>query len=492
MAMQREPVPDPEYGPIRPPIANFQADVPRFRPRPAVSPPRAIPRQEPQVQDAFTVGSTRGPEAAPSTRQRIHDAERVRQTEAKLTAVQGALAKAEKVAHQAQQDMRASERARDAAELRAQQAEAKLAEITARLKADEHLMKLGVAERERAEAAQAALATARTWRTSLERQRARIEKLVDRTRRLPQVRNNPDLIEELSALKGEDLREHVKVLAVVLEEALGRAAMAEAVPLQDLSDADPELLRRSLRSLERIVDRYAAQSDQKVAVAPAADGKIDGEVGPDPVSMVDVRDSVGVVRGDNSDVNVIHLCEVDQPVVEIAELMEMGPDGPVFGWSSSAFEPGRVTGSTTSVTSNALSVGFWTNIWKCDGTAVGDNITMQITRHHKVEGCRVNLRELLRDDEVRNALAMSRGDSPEAEAARERLPDTVARAVDSADLSSLVPVADIAERASAGQRPRVRQRGPRLVVTHGVGVGVGANPAVSVATRTQVGQIHVE
>jgi hypothetical protein len=188
-------------------------------------------------------------------------------------------------------------------------------------------------------------------------------------------------------------------------------------------------------------------------------------------------------------VNVIHLCEVDQPIIETAELLKTGPDGPIFRWSSSAFKPGRVVDTTTSVRSNALAVDFWTNIWNTKGVAVGDDITMNVTRHYKVKDCRVNVSELLRNPDVRADLTLSRSDSPEAEAARQRLPGTVAKAVDGMDLGSLISYAEIARKASdAAQRPMIRQSGTRIVVLHGTGVAAGRNPDVSAETRTRIGK----
>jgi hypothetical protein len=438
-----------------------------------------------------------GPGLLRETAQQVGSASAALTSEAKLQLAQEALTKLKstlkketKRAKQVRKDLLASQAAREKVEGRAMRAEAEVSKVTTKLLVTEGLRELGAAEQERVEAARTALVTARDWCRSLEMQRARIEDLVRRASELPQLPKH--LAEKLSALHGRDPRECVTVVGEVLTEALGEAAMAEAVLLRTPTHADSEAVDRSLRSLEAIVDRYGAPHDQEAAVAAGPDGTIDSKVDPGPVTGVDVRDSVGVVRGDNSDVNVIHVCDVQQPVVEVAELMKMSADGPVFGWFSSAYEPGRVAGTSTSVSSNALSVDFWTNIWNSRGVAVGDNISMQITRHHRIKGCRVNLRELLRNDEVRSDLAASRGESPEAEAARDRLPETVARAIEGANFSSLVPMQDIAERASTGQRPTVRQRGPRLVVTHGAGVGIGRNPAVSAENRTQIDRIRVK
>ncbi len=479
-----------------PRIAKVSAEEQALVRRRAAGPPASdtlgagVRRSNPLPPTSNTVGAGVRPDA--SIRRQTGDVERVRQPAAELNFLRRELSKAEQRAEQAEEKLRKSESALGRAQQRARIAEAKLVDIEARLKTDELLRTLGKAELERVEAAQNALAAAECWRQSFDRQHARIEGLVCRTGQLTAVRERPDLVDELSTLHGEDLWTCVQVVGVVLRDALGPAATDEVVPLDDTVNADPELLERALRSLETIVERCALQAEQEVVVAPGADGTIVAELGPEQVSMVDVRDSVGVVRGDDSDVIVIHVCDVDRPVVEIAELLEMSPNGSTFSWFSSAIDPGHVTASTTFVSSNALSAAFWANIWNSNGVAVGDNITMQITRHHRVEGCRVNLRELLRDDEVRDDLAACRGDSDEAEAARERLPETVAQAIGRADMSNLVPVSDVARRASAGRRPAVRQRGPRLIVTHGAGVAVGRNPGVSAETRTEVGQVRVE
>ncbi|WP_144022839.1 hypothetical protein [Asanoa hainanensis] len=406
---------------------------------------------------------------------------------AEVAALKEAGASAEQRAVRAQERADVATRALEEALRRADRAEADRGVTDGALRSFESLIDAQLSQTAKLEAA---IKAAAEWDAQLAvRERAALMKiqeaaddLVRAAARLPEFVASADLRDELAALRGEDPREVLRALDVLLSEALGSAPH-----VRDLREATPAQLREALAHLEGVVERHRAA----VAVAPAADGTVDGRFGKRPVESVTVRDSVGVVRGDDSTVTVIHQCEVAEPVVEMAELLKMEPEGPLFGWSGTALRPGTVTGTSTSVSSNALAIDFWTNIWSSSGVAVGDNITMEVARRHTIEGCRVNLAALLADAALRDDLALSRGDTAEAQAARERLPHTVERVLRDLDVGDLVSTADVARQASVGNRPQVRQSGARLTVVHGAGVGIGRNPTASARTRIRIADPRV-
>jgi hypothetical protein len=77
-------------------------------------------------------------------------------------------------------------------------------------------------------------------------QLAKIVHLVDRARQLPAVRADRDLLAELSELDGEDPRQFLDVLAVVLNEAYGEERLARfdlRAPVPDAAANNPWAIR---------------------------------------------------------------------------------------------------------------------------------------------------------------------------------------------------------------------------------------------------------
>jgi hypothetical protein len=337
--------------------------------------------------------------------------------------------------------------------------------------------------RETADSASTALEAATEWQRRIECRLQGAGRLIGRVLRLEVVRSRPDLIDELNDLDLTDPNSCLHTVAIVLAEALGLQSVV----------VRPGDVDGWLHALGALADQ-AEQLPHEVKVVPGADGKIDGRMPEATLSSVEVQESVGVMWGAHNRLHVTHLCVVEHPVIEIADLVEMGIDGPVFDWSAWAFTPAGDSGSV-SVGSSQLSDGYWTNIWNCRGVTIGNRNTLDVTYVYKMASCHVNLAPLLRDAQVRADLVACLDDSPEnaarAEAARRRLPQTVAHAADATDLSSLVSDDEIAAHAATIRRPHVRGRRGGILVSHGVGVAVGFDPRVSSTTNTRIGAFRI-
>ncbi len=335
-------------------------------------------------------------------------------------------------------------------------------------------VKIDPAARVAAGAAADGLEAAQQWHRLIEQRLERTGVLLDRVRELDAVRLRPDLIEELDGLDPADPQDCLYTVAIVLAEALAMGS----VPSPD------ERFDAWLSSLETLAGQ-AERQQHRVVVVPGADGTIQGRVPRRPVSGVQVRDSAAVMWGAHNRLDVTHLCMVERPVIEIADLVEMSEGGSVFDWSAWEY-----TSSTSSTA--AAAGGYWTNIWNCKGVMIGNHNTMDVTYVYRMASCRVNLAPLLCDDRIRADLALCREDdgTPGKEEARRRLPKTVATVANTLDLSSLVSEDEIAAQAARLRRPRVGGGG-RILISHGVGVAIGVNPEVDSHRRVKVGAIRV-
>ncbi len=213
----------------------------------------------------------------------------------------------------------------------------------------------------------------------------RIDGLVDRIRRIRALRDRSDLIEELDHLDLSDPSGCLRTVAIVLAEALGKQPI---VPRREPFD-------KWIRALSKLADE-AERFRPEVKVVAGVDDKIDGHATDHAAAGVEVRDSDGVTWGAHNQVDVTHLCVVERPVIEIADLIDIGPDGPLFNWSA-----WRYTGSgdsgTVSVQSSSLREGYWTNIWNCRGVTIGDRNSVNVTYVYRMSSCRVNLAAVVED-----------------------------------------------------------------------------------------------
>ncbi|MFF5217670.1 hypothetical protein [Micromonospora sp. NPDC000442] len=325
------------------------------------------------------------------------------------------------------------------------------------------------------------------WHRLLEQRMSRVEHLVHRVRNLPVVRVNPELGEELDALRLADPDSCLHTVSHLL---------AEVLKLRSAPDG-----RDGFDGWTATLDALATEAGRllpEAVVAPDARGHIDGRMPAGPVMEVEVRDSVGVMWGVQNRLNVEHLCVVKSPVIELAELIEMDDGEPVFNWSAWRFNPTHTSDhgpAAGGVAETSLHHGFWANIWNCTGITVGDRNMVNLTYVHRLTSCPVNLVPLLRDPQVRADLAQCRDDSPEnaqgAQEARHRLPTTVAQAVRAIDVSRLVSGEEIAALAARTRQPQVRGRAGALIIRHGVGVALGIDPAVTWSHTTRIDPIRV-
>jgi hypothetical protein len=326
------------------------------------------------------------------------------------------------------------------------------------------------------------------WHRLVEQRMSQVAELVDRVRQLPVVRANPNLVDELKELRLADPDACLRTLGCVL---------AEVLELRSAPDSRDDFDKR-VASLGELADK-AGRLRPEVVVSPDARGEIDGCMPAEPVSDVEVRDSMGVMWGAHNRLRVEHLCVVESPVIEVAELIDMDDGKPVFDWSAWRFisAPRTPRGPAGGVVeaSARLREGYWANIWNCTGVSLGDRNTLDLTYVYRMASCRVNLVPLLSDPTVRADLALCRDDSPEnaeqAQEARHRLPLTVAAAVQAIDVSSLVSEDEIAGQAVDMRQPQVRGRARGIVITHGIGVALGIDPAVSWRRTTRVHPIRV-
>ncbi|MEU8299709.1 hypothetical protein AB0C04_20850 [Micromonospora sp. NPDC048909] len=326
------------------------------------------------------------------------------------------------------------------------------------------------------------------WHRLVDQRMPRVERLVDRVRKLPAVRATPDLLEELNELRLAAPDACMRTVGCVLAELIG---------LNSAPD-DKDGFDEWMASLDALADE-ADRLRPIAVVSPDARGEIDGQIPTDSVSEVEIRDSVGVMWGAHNQLHVEHLCVVESPVIEVAELIDLDGEVPVFGLSAWRYSPARrsergQTGGTVE-TSATLHEGYWANIWNCAGITIGDRNSLDLTYIYRMTSCRVNLVPLLRDPEVRADLARCRDSSPEnaaqAQQARQRLPVTVSNAVNAIDVSSLVAEEEIAALAAQIRQPRVRGRSGGIVITHGVGVALGIDPAVSWRRATRIDAFQV-
>ncbi|WP_327003366.1 hypothetical protein OHA72_51235 [Dactylosporangium sp. NBC_01737] len=305
-----------------------------------------------------------------------------------------------------------------------------------------------------------------------------VKRLVEQVRQLAEVRKNRGLVDRLEGLDWTDTAACVGAVAGVLRDITGDERCAER--LDGLND-----WVRDLCEVANQVERHGAP---KILVAPAADGTLDGPVERRAMSAVEVRKSMGVTIGADNEVDVVHLCEVEHPVVEIAELLEIGPDGPVFGHSHWGYE---WAGGALPVGSSTLTEGSVIDVWNCVGVSVGDQNRVSNTYRQTMESCPVRLAVLLRNARLRAVLALCLSNSPEADGARQRLPDVVAEVAAGVDPAELVSEAEIVAWAARRQRLTVRSSGSRLTIVHGVGVAIGYAPTLHAKTVVKIGAPQV-
>ncbi|WP_030435297.1 hypothetical protein [Actinoplanes subtropicus] len=297
----------------------------------------------------------------------------------------------------------------------------------------------------------------------------RVGDLADRVVRLPLVADPEKLAARLAELGRRDVRECLREITRTCE-GLG------ASPVTGEDDPDGWIAR--LEATITVLDRRGAP---QISVVPGPDGEVEGRRPRRPVTDLTVRDSRAIMYGTGNTLHIVHDCAVEQPVIEVASLLDYDAAGDTEAWFHSV-EPVR----------SAATEDLRTTITRSSGISIGTGNHQQSVFVHRIGSCPVNLGRLIAVPQVRQAIVACRetaGDPAEAMAA---LHQAVEQAAGAADVSALVPDCMVARLAAAGEdAPRMSGRGPRLTIRHGAGVAVGWDTTVTGETRVRIGKPQV-
>ncbi|MFF5078412.1 hypothetical protein ACFY36_15285 [Actinoplanes sp. NPDC000266] len=325
--------------------------------------------------------------------------------------------------------------------------------------------------------------TAENWEREAERQREiegqieRVGVLIDKVIALPFVQDRKELAQELKTLSGTDLRRCLEKIGDTLE-ALA-PPRAKVVAARDPAE-QIELLERSVREVEKL-------GSPTIVVMPAPDGRVEGRMPQREVTDVEVVKSRGVMFGADATLDIVHRCEVQSPVIEIAALIDSADNG--ASWEALCCEPppGSAEGRA--------AAGVRPRIVDCQAVSIGDNNTQRNVFEHRISDCEVNVGVLLADHDIREALEAYRNETlsdRERAQAREQLRRIVTRVVNLTDASALIPDETLTRDASeAAARPDVRSREAGIRVMHGMGVAIGWGTTVSSRTETKIGRFQI-
>lgn len=121
---------------------------------------------------------------------------------------------------------------------------------------------------------------------------------------------------------------------------------------------------------------------------------------------VDVRKSVGILIGDNGQINVLHTCNVVKPVIQFADLTDAALRG--------ASIPSVTTATPRAPEARVgLAAGYDSpiKVTGSHGVVEGDNSTLDLEVTHKLPTCNLNPEQLVADPSVRK-LALAAAATP--------------------------------------------------------------------------------
>jgi hypothetical protein len=252
--------------------------------------------------------------------------------------------------------------------------------------------------------------------------------------------------------------------AVLTEHPATRSG--RPVPGADLDDIDT-YLRRLDAALSRV-----ARSPAYLHLAPNVAGR--AQIGRDipPLALIEMRDSRGIAVGNDCTVVVEHVCHIERPTVEIAELMREDPD---LYWLRSILLPNPGEGATP-LRTRSVEIGspFSASTPGARGVLVGDDGYSHNVVHHTVTGCGIDASALLANAAVRDAVRACRADGLDGSARRQamtHLRTRVFRAV--ADTNARALFGDWQKHLPSEPVPRVRYDGGRIAVVHATGAALG-------------------
>lgn len=216
----------------------------------------------------------------------------------------------------------------------------------------------------------------------------------------------------------------------------------------------------------------------------------------DPIDTFEIQRSSGVLIGDRGRVTVAHYCNVEQPIVDLAELTDLNLDTLGFAWWAKP-APDPVDGGVDTI-STTVSTGLFFHVRHSDGLVVGDDNDVQVNVQHRVRGCRLSAVALLLDRQVRDALisyrlAADADDNSRQEdgqpgpsivgEAHATLRESVAQAA-----NKLCPDTLVSNLANdlPGQRPELRRNRHDIVISNVRGAAIGRGNTVSTDTEGQI------
>ena len=189
--------------------------------------------------------------------------------------------------------------------------------------------------------------------------------------------------------------------------------------------------------------------------------------GPD---QLDISDSAGIAIGNSSIVELWHRCDVEKPVIELAQLVDP-PGGSAAAAKSSRKDPR----DTLTTYETRLKPGVPVHIDKSGGLVFGNWGTVKENVRTTLKGCPLHVPKLLANKKISD-LVQAAWEAGDDSAAREEIKSALAKEIH-AEAKRLGPGAVIQnfhERARDAYGAEVGFLRGRLVVAHINGLAVGA------------------
>jgi hypothetical protein len=307
-----------------------------------------------------------------------------------------------------------------------------------------------------------------------------------------QLKRCPGITVSTKAISPDDLGQARQRFTRMRDQVVdARAGAADA--LKQLNPKSWQALWPALGPLADEIDaleRQVARARQiTLAPGPARPVKVSGIAAPS-AAPVDIRNSQGVVIGDDAAVTVIHHCDIEQPRIELAELLDANSEWLIFRWLTHTTTPGQVHQVATTATEFGIR--------KTDGVLIGDHNTLKIDATHTVRGCRLSAPALLSDPDVRASLIAYRDlrdrhtDSPEPgydlgaatqDHALTALNQSVSRAANSLSPTRVAP--DWTDRIST-PAPQIHHGHHQVIIRHAIGAAIGDNAKAISHVRQQI------
>ena len=316
-------------------------------------------------------------------------------------------------------------------------------------------------------------------------------RLNDAANRLPLLGTALARKETLRRSAGSKLLRYTKGIARELE-AQYPASLLKGVGFKPGSrlTANSADLRHDVNKLINVIGRLQAMPPpRKIEVTLSGRPQASPIDYPD-IKGVDVSKSMGILIGNDGNINVFHVCNTPRPIVQISDLTEAATKG-------AASCPVKTLESSVSGQRLGLSLGWDSPIKAHHSSAVvqGNHAQLNLTAAHTLPNCTLSPAGLLKDNKVRQLALQLGAESAtgqqaslqEREAARRELPEAITMAVK--HLSPVDLILDYTDHLTAAiPKPQIQTRNGQLRVIHASGVAIGENNQVDEAVR--VGEIR--